>query len=328
MPAQKDLFSSNEPEVLPKKAADRLVPFGKYKNQPFEVLLTDAGYAMWLLSSAHDKMEKQFPALLAFLIGRYGNPENTPAHNRLQNRFLDENFAVQFALAVNSGLKDSIPRLASIDFQSDWRKFVRQEFEYELRVAGLGKSQDNQAMQQLKERLELCTERMELSASGGLFAESSWDTPVRVFGLEFEKDSADVFFEVGWSCSLWVSPNPRIRDYGAANEVIVSEYSNESRSTRFRIEVKPILGDDYPAVLRAMKAVKCKQLLVGEYCGAGATWEEVVKVFGLSDIRAVLLSEVEDTAITEILLRTPIRGLTASQAREIVAEEFSALTQK
>jgi len=56
-----------------------------------------------------------------------------------------------------------------------------------------------------------------------------------------------------------------------------------------------------PAILRAMKAVKGTHLLVGEYCGVGATWVQVVRVFSLSGIVVIQLEDVEQVVIPESL---------------------------
>ena len=110
---------------LPTPATVCLVPFGKFKNQPYEVLLTDADYALWLLSSMRAKLERSAPGLLAFLLSRYGSTENTPVHNRLQNRFLNDEFALRFALTTTTNLRDSAERLRSIDLAKSWANFVR-----------------------------------------------------------------------------------------------------------------------------------------------------------------------------------------------------------
>jgi hypothetical protein len=327
MKSQPDLFGSPQFEVIPSPAAERVVPFGKYKNQPFETLLTDAEYAMWLLSSMHAKLEQRHPALLAFLVARYGISDSTPEHNRLQNRFLDNDFAVRFALVANSKLRESASQLSAINLRADWRTYVLQEFERELgsitRSHGLGKTPPSETvLRQFKQKLEHCAHKMECGASGGALGETSWENPIQVYGLEFEKDGADVAFEVGWSYSLWIT-NPRPQGYGGQEEVRVSEQSGRhGRDSAFRVEVKPIVGDDYPAILRAMKAVKSRQLLVGEYCGAGASWDEVVNVFGLSGISVVLLTDVEQMPMPDVFRRAEVVGLSEKGALEIVEEAF------
>jgi len=55
-----------------------------------------------------------------------------------------------------------------------------------------------------------------------------------------------------------------------------------------RIEIKPSMGDDYPSVLRQMKASGCNVLYLGHYAGSGATLDQVRKMFAASGIRILL----------------------------------------
>jgi hypothetical protein len=54
-----------------------------------------------------------------------------------------------------------------------------------------------------------------------------------------------------------------------------------------RIEIKPTVGDDYPSVLRQMKANESEILFVGQYVGTGATREQFIKTFATASIRVV-----------------------------------------
>lgn len=68
------------------------------------------------------------------------------------------------------------------------------------------------------------------------------------------------------------------------------------------VECKPTLGDDYPAVLRKMKAramspkgfsskVVYQALVVGSYTGVGATLDQVQLIFG--SIKIILVERIE-----------------------------------
>jgi hypothetical protein len=51
------------------------------------------------------------------------------------------------------------------------------------------------------------------------------------------------------------------------------------REARVTIEIKPTIGDDYPAILRQIKQTKAEFILVDRYCGVGATQEQFVQFF-------------------------------------------------
>jgi len=65
-----------------------------------------------------------------------------------------------------------------------------------------------------------------------------------------------------------------------------------------------------------MKAVKTRHLLVREYTGIGASWDEVQQVFGLDSIQAVLLEKVERIQIPEEFERVRVP---AFNSRKLIA---------
>jgi hypothetical protein len=89
-----------------------IVPFGKYKNQPIELMLADQNYLEWIAGQ---------PGLMAMLQGRYpalfnvitvGAPQtdDTPEHNKLQAMFLDPAFQHAFIGAHTGQSVESISR--------------------------------------------------------------------------------------------------------------------------------------------------------------------------------------------------------------------------
>jgi hypothetical protein len=93
-------------------------------------------------------------------------------------------------------------------------------------------------------------------------------------------------------------------------------YQNEKQLKTFKlllnVELKTNMGDDYPAVLRQIKRCKNSKmtdiderpftgghnndrrfmLIVEKYNGKGATWDNVVELFGASNITVVFESQV------------------------------------
>jgi|ERR1700722_2798395 len=68
-------------------------------------------------------------------------------------------------------------------------------------------------------------------------------------------------------------------------------------SCGFAIEVKPTVGDDYPAILRKMKGLGLRQrrdmvLFLGEYTGVGATREQFIAIFKSEQIAVVFVSDL------------------------------------
>ncbi|MDD4991581.1 MAG: hypothetical protein PHR83_05030 [Paludibacter sp.] len=71
-----------------------LLPFGKYKGQPIEILFSDKDYTKWLLEQSWFK-EKHLN-LYSVVINNFQEPTETPEHNSIQGYFLDDIFCVEF----------------------------------------------------------------------------------------------------------------------------------------------------------------------------------------------------------------------------------------
>lgn len=324
MADQQDLFGATPSALLPTRSAVQAVPFGKYKNQPYEVLLADAGYAMYLLGSMYAKLQSQHPALLAFLVSRYGLPDSTPEHNRLQNRFLDESFAIRFAMAASPRLRQFLATLQHIDLGKAWADYVRRELTTEKERSDRRQRWDaSSRMPELRDDLMRQASRLSFAPFPGAFEGATWLKPVACAELEFEKEGADVSYCVFGGAGLETVVPIKLGSNEVDEEKRITTYGV---NFPFRVEVKPIVGDDYPSILRAMKTVKTRQLLVGGFAGAGATWDELVKVFELSGITAVLLDDVENTPQPpETVEIKPIR---AHEAEAVVSSIYNELTSE
>lgn len=82
----------NTPEAL-------VLPFGKHKGKTVaELLEVDREYAQWL--AAQGWLAERFAELHAALAARGSASDETPEHNALQARFLDEVFRVAAVIAA------------------------------------------------------------------------------------------------------------------------------------------------------------------------------------------------------------------------------------
>lgn len=66
-----------------------IIPFGKYKGQPVEVLAQDRQYAEWIM--AQPWFRDRYTNLYTVIVN-FGDPAETPEHNRLQARFINPEF--------------------------------------------------------------------------------------------------------------------------------------------------------------------------------------------------------------------------------------------
>jgi hypothetical protein len=89
-----------------------VIPFGKYKDQPVEVLAQDHEYCTWL--SEQEWFRVRYPAIHTLIINNFGQPEETPEHNALQALFVNADFAERFVTHVYGKEK---PKLRGVAFE-------------------------------------------------------------------------------------------------------------------------------------------------------------------------------------------------------------------
>jgi hypothetical protein len=239
-----------------KDHASAVVPIGKYKGQPVEVLGADPQYAEWLVNQGW--FAQRYPDLVTVIVNNFTTPSETPEHNALVARFLDDAFAlsvVERAVGLTRYAKDR--RLdnayAAVEEAKEIEKRVKQGW-CEWPPKALRVAEATAQLQALK-------------------AEVVPDCVWKVSHRAFEVGGVDVVLECRIMATWWAS-------------VTVS------------IEVKPSLGDDFPAVLRAMKrwdTTGRRVLVVGQYAGRGATRDQVAAMFGADRIAVVWLEDGLDT---------------------------------
>ena len=76
-----------------------IVPFGKYKGQPVEVLANDKPYLDWL--QAQDWFRQRYAGIYTLIVNNFAEASETPDHNALQVLFLEDDFCARFAAALN-----------------------------------------------------------------------------------------------------------------------------------------------------------------------------------------------------------------------------------
>ena len=224
-----------------------VIPFGKYKGQPVEILQGDSDYLQWLL--AQDWFRTRFASVYNVVINYSGEATETPEHNALQVLFLDDTFCTALLHHLEPG----------IDQQATQKLEERREEDIKwLRTSSYYYNDREQRQKRLAQ----------ISADFGPtkyhfkrafeFSERPGHPPVDVV--------LDASFCACNGCSI-VLPS-------------------------LRIEIKPTVSDDYPAVLRQMKASRSNVLLLREYTGRGATREQFVLTLASTAIRVVFVDEI------------------------------------
>jgi hypothetical protein len=243
-----------------------IIPFGKHKGKTIEEVQTfDPGYLDWL--TGQPWFRDRFVVLHQTIINRGAEPEETPDHNALQALFLDDAFCVLVAEAAYGGT------------------FVG---EFERRRAARMKELDGRRVAKIKERWEehakLDDVRIKYRVA---YTIQSLDTAI----AETEKE---------------------IREYRALchrAEVVNRKFEQHGIDVQFRvdgplvggdfgIEIKPSVGDDYPAILRQMNVLLyrwggIKILFTERYVGVGATVDQFKAIFRSAGIQIVFRHQVQ-----------------------------------
>jgi hypothetical protein len=221
-----------------------IVPFGKYKGQPIEALQSDSQYCAWLSQQAW--VVKRYPALHTLIINNFGELSETPEHNALQIRFLDEQLRLQCTMLVRAFFREMDSRVVP---------------SHDSKIFHLP------------------------------YLES-------ITAPRFEERAIDV----QWSARQWRlhGPYTQWRDHYGTRVPRTYDASLEISEFDIAVECKPLLGDDYPAVLRSLNSLRRMAfgsphfvLVAGEVRSRTVSLADIKTFFALSRICLVLLSEIE-----------------------------------
>jgi uncharacterized protein (DUF3820 family) len=295
--------------------AGNVVPFGKYKGRSIEELLVeDPGYLQWL--AGQDWFRAKFTILHQVIINRGAEPEETPEHNALQVKFLDDDFCLRFLACI-------APKYRDLAFAT-----LRSAHQHDVKLIGNAITSEQKSLEETKARV--IRDEADLANSspqavpdrrywlGGtkkkrdlhiaridyLFRlQKEFVTPVEELEIlidrNFEERGVDVILKFSAKSAQhdirvntpfdldlrWYNYDDRGGAMGGWEELCRSLGS-------FHIELKPTIGDDYPAVLRQMKRNGSDVLLVGQFVGQGATREQFIKTFATASIRVVFADDV------------------------------------
>jgi len=286
-----------------------VVPFGKYKGQPVEVLAADTDYCEWL--TAQPWFKARYLNVYNTVINYGAEPQDSPEHNQMQARFLDDEWCFRLADLLAPGRKgtyglETARRLLEAD--ACYRLF-RECCELEEDDASTVPSFEDKGWDvtymieaasiftrrtRLVPPLPACTCQCDHTACAPEATCHGGDGYCR---HRSDKENRGID---GWGhCSkdcYWSSSGPLTYEQRSwlkqKSHCFMPDYGD-----RICVELKPDLGDDYPAVLRQVKGYpggysdrRC--VLVRRHAFQHVTWQQVQKMFGASDIRLIAESDV------------------------------------
>ena len=242
---------------------EKIIPFGKYKGKPVEILATDKNYAEWLIAQSFFK--EKHVNLYNVVINNFREPVDTPEHNKLQIKFLKPEYRVKLAYIVNPNL-----------FEYNSEKINREMNKI------LDKTDDKKSEYFLNS-----LKNPEKNHKYGLYT------------TRLMRYSTPVFESVDANYCLWYGIK---FDYDGLNSF------NLKRRSEYWVEIKPTISEDFPSVLRQMKASMPYQysefpidkffiLLVGEYTGTSVSKTDFIEYFKTQGYIVVFENQIEQVEL-------------------------------
>lgn len=238
-----------------------VIPFGKYKGQPIEVLLNDKPYLDWL--QQQDWFRNRYGTINTLIINNFQEPTETPEHNKIQALFTDDDFCKKFiSLLIDKKLCRDKKGFKFVTYTNPVNGNIYFHGDANIFSTSGGYSLYNG---ETYKHTPLNKKELELSIN---------ETRIS-YNIAYEFNGVDVCMNI-------------------FEEPIDELYKKNDFRTlaEVNIEIKPSVSDDFPAILRQMNNNKSKVLLTERYTGTGATLEQVKKIFAASDKNIILLEEV------------------------------------
>lgn len=309
-----------------------VVPFGKYKGEPVEVVLADKGYLDWI--TAQPWVRDRYGDFYQTVINYGGPPADTPEHNEMQAGFLDDELCLRLARHVWAG-RDFTRRAALLAVPDNERAVLRRFADHlvvdyaDARVAG--RQFENAGWDVtygiVPPHVSTCRRSLPPCTCGPCDHSGCIPTskcrggkyPCHHEGYETSHEARRAILreriahDDGTARYRSVYENDyddgsgrlRIGDHQPhcawpAASVLLENHSFEPRWENgiVRVECKPDLGDDFPAVLRQVThydrddSDRCC-VVVRRASFERVTWEQVTEMFAASKITLLRATELE-----------------------------------
>lgn len=308
--------------------SSEIVRFGKYKDKPVDAMLDDRPYIEWLLAQSWFK--EKYGNVYNIVINNGAEPSETPEHNAMQIKFLDEEYRLKFAYFCNPEIFRIITAEGFVNYNTEVRSVMDQVLaEIRTRNAASRQFYDNKVAEYEKEKADFAAglRKYEPHFGYSLHQEDDNRPDIEIKGLyldqtgrrgrsdltlsvttpNFEANGVDVAFTL--YTGFDISPS-RIKN--GRNGYLTDAYVDlpiASSKVSFSIEIKPTIGDDYPAVLRQVLRSGATTIVVRSYSGVGATESQFCDFFKSQGVRIVFERDIDRQVLPEIFTTlTALRG--------------------
>jgi hypothetical protein len=277
-----------------------------------EVRAIDPQYVDWI--SAQAWFRDKFPALLAVLVNgtQQQQSEETPAHNALQTLFLDNKY-VEAALDMTypGGVQATLDynlKLVHDELVRAIDQLAPHATEYTTPESLMQESRDNKAARDALRKMYAQnvekygdedakeTYRALVARDSDLWQESRDADKEKAMAVEARAAHDRYQAQIEWHRLGRISTFSDVRFEVHGVDVLVSS----GQYSLTMIEVKPCVGDDYPAVFRQMMAAQQRVrgakmvLFVDQFSASGATREQFVQMAARSNISVIFKKDVDE----------------------------------
>lgn len=258
-----------------KKSPSALVlPFGKHRGSTVAELLTkDPAYAEWIANQGW--VAERFAELHAAILSRGAVSDDSPEHNSIQVRFLDETFRLACLMAaIPTQLKQQAAEFRSgrASGLNDEIKCLRRSIEDargslgRVRPNWISETDFERRVSERDDLLKIGPEKLQ-STETELANIHQIKAPITTY-VRFEERGVDVV--ISWTF-----------------------YQTRSSGVDIGIEIKPTMGDDFPSVMRQMAHLRTRVLVVGDYTGRAVSEPQLRQMFAANNQMLLFIRDIE-----------------------------------
>lgn len=274
-----------------------IVPFGKYKGKLITELMNDTEYLEWCKKQ---EFFKKYPIIYNICVNQTitnnKHDSKTPEHNKIQAMFLKKDIQINL---LNFLFKiDYIKSMVQIaNTKSDYLEYFDNYFDIEkINFNDVKIKYEFETILNWDFMMKIELKNLNKITLKKKYLKNNYEKNIKnIFSKIFNLSIDDYYFT--WSCTL--------EDYSDI-ALDCDICFPDSKNINIYCEIKPLLGDDYPCVLRKMNAqIKLTMnnthydrqrkfiLLIKDFSSSAITKNELIEIFKKSNISVIFLSEIE-----------------------------------
>ena len=261
----------------------QIIPFGKYKGQPIDVLQSDKQYADWLMQQ--DWFREKYPQFNTVIINNFNAPQDSPEHNKLASLFLNDEFCINLFKFCNSHVTSKHRITKTKHHPKKVPAYAFNAYAIDCDVTSIeDKGYSIKRTFEAKEGSDILIE-----------VTKTYILHYYIQNKDNNLYSEVSFFKPGFGHYMFAYRIKQMTD------ILIETTKEHYEVSTAAVEIKPVVGDDYPTVMRQCRAQKSSVLFIGEFKSSVISINDLRKMF--PDIQIVLLSDINTEVINNYQLK-------------------------